>query len=153
MKSLALSLSAANPAPTFAVPSRRTPAHDSPAARRAILLIGCFASVAAAAWLGEPAAMVRADPELAYLLRGMAAIKAAIVLAAVGVLLWRLGRPLPQRIAAAYAVGAWLIAGSSMLIWQLSLIPLAAVAFHVGEFTLLFAAWRDHRTDLAGVVA
>ena len=39
---------------------------------------------------------------------------------------------------------AWATAGASMLIWQLEFIPIAAVAFHLGELTLLVAAWRDH---------
>ncbi len=30
-----------------------------------------------------------------------------------------------------------------MLVWQLSFIPLAALTFHAGEFTLLFVAWCD----------
>ena len=74
----------------------------------------------------------------------MAAIKAVIVLAAAAVLFWRFGHPVLQRTAAAYLVGAWLSAGATMLVWQLSFIPLAAVTFHASEFTLLFVAWRDH---------
>jgi hypothetical protein len=73
----------------------------------------------------------------------MAVIKACLVAAAVGVLLWRLGQSLPQRTAKAYLVASWLLAGATMLIWQLSFIPLAALVFHAGMFMLLFAAWRD----------
>jgi len=43
----------------------------------------------------------------------------------------------------AYLVGAWLAAGATMLIWQLSLIVPAALAFHAGELLLLVTAWGD----------
>jgi hypothetical protein len=119
-------------------------AMSHPAALRSLLLAGCIASAAITAWLGEPAAFMQADAELAHLLRGMAAIKGVIVLAAVGVLLWRFGQPVPRRTAIAYVLGAWLIAGATTLVWQLSFVPLAALAFHAGEFTLLITAWRDH---------
>ena len=121
-------------------PGDRVP---SAAALRALLLLGCVAVASAAALASEAAAIVRADPELSYLLRGMAAIKACLCAAAVGVLFWRFGHGLSQRSAAAYLIGAWLMTGATMLVWQLSLISLAAMAFHVGEFTLLFTAWRD----------
>lgn len=112
-------------------------------ALRAGLLFGCAAAVGAAAWLGNPQASLEADVELAHLLRGMALIKAAICGLAIGALLWRFGRPMSRRLAAAYLLGAWLMAGASTLIWQLTFIPAAAFAFHGGEFTLLIAAWRD----------
>jgi hypothetical protein len=110
-----------------------------------LLLAGCIASAAVAMWAGDPAGFVRADPELALLLRGMAAIKAALVLAAVAVLWWRLGHPIAPPTTAAYLAGAWLATGATLLVWQLTLIPLAALVFHVGELTLLFVAWRDQQ--------
>ena len=129
---------------------------DSPATLQLLLLAGCAASVALAAWLGAPGTYLRADSELAFMLRGMAAIKLSIVLAAAGAVVWRFGHPVTRQTAAAYLVGVWLAAaGATMLVWQLTFIPLAALTFHVGEFTLLFAAWRDHqgksrRSELAG---
>ena len=117
---------------------------SSAAALKLFLLAGCAASVALAAWVGDPDPYLRADPELAFMLRGMVAIKLAIVLAAAGAVVWRFGHPVTRQTAAAYLVGMWLAAGATMLVWQLSFIPLAALTFHVGEFTLLFAAWRDH---------
>lgn len=120
----------------------------SPASRRlrlgGMLLGGCVLAVVAAAAVGRPEPLLQADPELARLLRGMALIKAAIVVAALAALLWRFGRPLSHGLTGAYLAGAWAAAGASMLIWQLELIPAAAVAFHLGELTLLVAAWRDH---------
>jgi hypothetical protein len=110
---------------------------------RVALLAGCAASVAAAAWLGRPDALLAADPELARLLRGMALIKAFMVAAALALLLWRFGRPIASEKAAAYMAGTWLAAAGSMLIWQLTQIPTAAIGFHVGEIAFLILAWRD----------
>jgi hypothetical protein len=148
MEMLMSSTALAGTQPTLGATALRPAAISRPAALRSLLLSGCIASVAMAAWLGEPAALMRSDAELAQLLRGMAAIKGLIVLAAVGALLWRFGQPAPRRIAIAYLLGAWLIAGATMLVWQLSLVPLAALAFHAGEFTLLIAAWRDREGGL-----
>lgn len=110
---------------------------------RATLLLGCLAAVALAAAFGRPAASLQADPDLAFLLRGMAAIKAALVLAALAAVLWRLGHPVTQKAAQAYGVGVWLMAAACVLVWRLTSIPFAAIVFHLGEFTLLFTAWRD----------
>lgn len=108
------------------------------------LLLGCAAAAAMAVWLGAPTTAVAADPELAHLLRRMAAIKAAVVLITVAGLHWRFGRELSPRLANLYLLGTWLLAGASMMIWQLAQIPTAAFAFHLGAFVLLATAWRDH---------
>jgi hypothetical protein len=107
------------------------------------MLVGCVCAVAAATAIGHPDAFTRADPELGRLLRGMALIKAVIALAAIVAVTWRLGWPVSGRATGAYVLGAWLVAGSSMLIWQLTFIPAAAIAFHVGAFGIVIAAWRD----------
>ena len=54
------------------------------------------------------------------------------------------------RMAAAYLAGSWLLAGASMMVWQLTLIPVAAIGFHAVEIALLCVAWHDHRGDEAG---
>ncbi|MDP3293549.1 MAG: hypothetical protein Q8M37_02275 [Nevskia sp.] len=107
------------------------------------LLLGCAATAAMAVWLGTPTPAVAADPELSQILRDMAAIKAAVVLVTVVALNWRFGRELSPRLASLYLLGAWLLAGASMMIWQLAQIPTAAFAFHLGAFVLLATAWRD----------
>lgn len=107
------------------------------------LLLGTALALVAAAALGDPQLMIAADPDLARLLRGMALVKSVLVLAAVGVLWWRLRQPLAAGHGLAYLVGAWLAAGATMLIWQLSFIVPAALAFHAGELLLLLTAWRD----------
>lgn len=115
----------------------------SPALLRSLLVIGCVAAALLAAASGEPGALVRADPQLAFLLRGMAAIKAALVLGAIAVTRWRFGWQVPPGLAAAYIAGTSALAGASVLIWQLSFIPLAAAVFHVAAFVVPVAAWRD----------
>lgn len=118
-------------------------AFATPAWLRLMLLSGCAAAVALVALIGDPAAYLASDAELATLLRGMALIKAGIVLTAISALWWRLRRPVSTRLALVYLVGTWWMVAASMLIWQLTLIPMAALTFHVGEIALLLAAWRD----------
>jgi chromate transport protein ChrA len=114
---------------------------------RAALLLGCAASVALAACVARPAPHLESDPELGRLLRGMALIKAGIVLAAISVLWRRFKRPVPAALAAAYLIATWLAAGASMLIWQLTAIPFAAIIFHAGGLAFLIAAWREYQTS------
>jgi hypothetical protein len=119
----------------------------SPLGLRCALLGGAILAVAVAATFGDPAAHLRADPDLSRLLRGMAVIKAALALGALAVLYWRLARPIQPATAMAYVVGAWLMAAASMIVWRLSFIGLGALAFHSGELTLLIVAWREHRRE------
>ena len=138
-----------NPASAFA---RRVPAARGalqPALHRSALLLGCVAVLALVATLVPSAAAAFPDPDLARLLRGMALIKGGIALAAIGAVLWRFGWPIGRGCAAAYMLGCWVLAGASLLVWQLTLIPLAAIAFHGFELGLLFVAWRDHRAERA----
>lgn len=123
----------------------------APAALQRLLLVsGCLAAVALSAWIGRPESLLAADPDLARLLRGMACIKAGLVTAALGVLLWRFAHPVSPRMAGCYLAGAWLASGASMMVWQLTLIPLAALVFHGGEITLLVTAWHDHKGGRRG---
>ncbi len=143
-----MSLPIPNSRPTDGVLPHSSAYTDSPASRRlrlgGMLLGGCVLAVIAAAAVGRPEPLLQADPELAHLLRGMALIKAAIVVATLAALLWRFGQPLSNGLTGAYLLGAWAAAGASMLIWQLEFLPTAAVTFHLGELALLVAAWRDH---------
>jgi hypothetical protein len=117
-----------------------------------LLSLGCAGSVAVsmavAASLGGPQVYLRADRELAALLRDMALIKAFIVMAAVGVLFWRFGHGIGRGLAVMYLVGACLLAGATTLIWDLTSIGLAALVFHVGGFMLLCAAFADHKSGI-----
>lgn len=73
----------------------------------------------------------------------MALIKTGTALAAISLLWWRFKRPVSVRFASVYLVAMWLAAGASMLIWQLTAIPFAAIAFHAGGLAFLVVAWRD----------
>ena len=114
---------------------------------RAVLLAGCVAALTLAAWIGNPAPYLSADVDLGRLLQGMALIKAGIVFAAISLLWWRFKRPVPVPLAAIYLIGTCLAAGASMLIWQLTAIPLAAITFHAGGLAFLVAAWLDYKTS------
>jgi hypothetical protein len=107
------------------------------------LVSGCAVAIGIAAWLGDPVDYLHADPALARLLRGMALIKGMIAIAVVGVVFWRLAWPVSRTAAAAYLASSWAVAGSTMLIWQLSYIVPAALLFHVAAFSLLFVSWRE----------
>jgi hypothetical protein len=93
--------------------------------------------------LGDPSGYLHADPALARLLRAMALIKGTIAIAAVAAVFWRLAWPVSKPVAASYLVGCWAIAGSTMLIWQLSYIVLAALLFHSAALSLLLVSWRE----------
>jgi hypothetical protein len=119
----------------------------SPFFLRTLLSLGCAAAVAlsmaSASVHGGSQAYLASEPGLATLLRAMAGIKALIGIATVGLLVWRFGYSIRPRRAAAYLLGAWLIIGAAVLIWELTSIPLAALAFHVGLFAVLLAAFGD----------
>jgi hypothetical protein len=100
-------------------------------------------AIGLAAWVGDPSGYLHADPALARLLRAMALIKAMIAIAAAGAVFWRLAWPVSKAVAAGYLAGCWVIAGSSMLIWQLSYIVPAAVLFHAAALSLLLVGWRE----------
>lgn len=113
-----------------------------PAVLRTTLIAVAVASVAIAWRVGDPTAALHADPELARLLRGMAVLKGLMVVAAIAVLLWRFGHAVSPRIATGYLVSTGLMAASAAMIWQLTALLPAAVAFHAGLFIGLIIAWR-----------
>jgi hypothetical protein len=120
---------------------------------RLALVACCLAAAALALRLGDPAAYLQADPELARVLRGMALIKTLLVLAAVAVVAWRYSWPLSRGLHAAYLVGASLMAFASASIWQLSFFALASIAFHAGIVLLLVAAYMDNGRQQRGAPA
>jgi hypothetical protein len=121
----------------------RRSALSHPSALRAFLIVGCALSIGAAALLAEPSGYLQNDPALARLLRGMALIKGVAVLGAVLAVHWRFGWRVTKPLAITYLLGSWTLAGTTMLIWQLSWIVVAAVAFHTALIATLLAAWRD----------
>jgi hypothetical protein len=107
------------------------------------IVLACVLGALVAAAVAQPTPHLVADTELAWLLRGMGLIKASMVVAALGVLAVRLRWPLPGAWAAGYGACMALLAASTVLIWQLSWIALAAAVFHLAGFMLLVLAWRD----------
>ena len=118
-------------------------------ALRVLLSVVLCIAVAAGFAVSSTQPTSAADPELARLLLGMAAVKALLTLAAAGAVAWRLGFPVTPRLAVAYLGGIALMAGATVLIAHLALIPAAALIFHAGDLTLLVAAWRDRGRDRA----
>jgi hypothetical protein len=105
--------------------------------------LGIAVAIGIAAWLGDPSGYLHADPALARLLRGMALIKGIIAIAAVGAVFWRLAWPVSRAVSVTYLVSSWALAGSTMLIWQLSYIVPAALLFHAAALSLLLVSWRE----------
>jgi hypothetical protein len=110
---------------------------------RGNLVLGIAIAIGIAAWLGDPSGYLRADPALARLLRGMALIKGMIALAAVAAVFWRLAWPVSRMGATAYLIASMALAGSTVLIWQLSYIVPAALLFHAAAISLLLISWRE----------
>jgi hypothetical protein len=106
-------------------------------------MAGCAISVGLAMYVGDPGSFTQADPALARLLRGMALIKGGIVFAALAAVVWRFGRPVSKPGAAVYLFGSWIMVGSTMLIWQLSWIPAAAILFHAAALSMLLVSLRE----------
>jgi hypothetical protein len=122
---------------------RESAAAEDAALLRTALLAACALSIGVAAWYGDPSGYLTADPALARLLRGMAAIKGMIALAALGAVLWRFSWPTSTVAAIVYIGGTSVLAGSTMLIWQLTSLVLAAVLFHVAALSMLVVGWRE----------
>lgn len=109
---------------------------------RRLVAVGSVASVAVPlVWSGATTPAIDAD--LVRLLRMMAVLKGVIALVSVGVVWWRFSLPVLPRTAVAYLIGAWLMAGASVVMWQLTYLMAGAVVFHMGLALGLLTAWRD----------
>jgi tetrahydromethanopterin S-methyltransferase subunit E len=107
---------------------------------------------AVAAWsAGAPEALHRADPELATLLQGMAALKALVVAPVLAALWWRLGRSISAALAAAYVLCAAAMVVATVLIARLTWLPLAAIAFHVAMVGFAVLALKDEMGKAAAM--
>ena len=109
---------------------------------RLTLLVGAVIASAVALSLSQPPPV--ADADFVFLMKGMAGIKAALLVGALALIWWRLGHPYSLRTAMAYCVGFWLATGSTVLIRELSFIAAAAFLFHAGEILILITAARDY---------
>jgi hypothetical protein len=112
---------------------------------RVSLLLGCAIALVATLVLSRPAPYLSADRELARLLRAMAIIKGLLVLGGLIAVWWRFGRPIAWRVAVSYALGCCLLVAATTLVWQLSLVGPAAIAFHATVIALLLLALHEQR--------
>ena len=127
--------------PSSAVGAGRRPGR---AAILAGVLVAAFAAGAALGH-GHAADVSTFEGTLVVLLRFMAACKAAGVLGAAALVVWRLGRPLAAPVFAGYAVAIATMAVAPGLIWSLGLIAPGALLFHAGLLVfLVLAACDDH---------
>ena len=111
---------------------------------RTALVVGSVAA-AVVAWLASSAVGQAGEPELALLLRGMAAIKGLLALSAASLVWWRLGQPVSLHVASTYLVCSAALFFSTVLIWQLAFILAAAALFHAAGLVGLVVAMREGR--------
>jgi hypothetical protein len=127
----------------------RLPAEDVPVAVSAAaywrvgVLLCALVAVAMAYAACDPTPLLRADPGLARLLRGMAVLKALIALPVLALVYWRFGSPVSPRIAIGYLAGVSMMTAGPALIWQLSFIGPVALLFHAALIGLLLIARHD----------
>ena len=124
--------------------------HAAPATSRSVsprvaLHAGLLAASTTGVLLGQSGAGDTSgfEPNLLLLLRFMAALKFAGVVAAALLVHWRLTRPTPRRLALGYVAAIATMAVAPGLIWSLSHVAVAAVLFHAGLLGFMALAWKD----------
>lgn len=116
---------------------------SSPTVNRLLLLAAVAIGAVGAIVADTASPVIAADADLVGLLRFMALLKAALALAFVGVIWWRLASPAgPWRLAAYAATGAAMTAGP-ILIWTMSHLGLGAALLHAGLLAAALLLWRD----------
>ena len=151
---------ASHPAPLVAAEPAAVAAQGRPAVWRtspwqpALLIVVCRRGCGrlAVGRLTAQSSLLDSDAELAMLLRFMAAVKAMIALAVLGVTTWRLGHPAPPAVALLYLAAVALMAAAPGVIWQLAHVGVGAGLFHAGLLLFLGAlvADRGEATQLVG---
>jgi hypothetical protein len=127
-----------------AAPGGSTPVDTlNPLFRLPVLAVGALAGLVIASLL-VPNGALSAEPELLRIIRAMALIKGAMLVAALALLLWRCNEPLPLRPAGLYCLGTALAAAGCMAIWKVSFIGFSSVAFYAGVALLGVGALREH---------
>lgn len=127
--------------PVAAAPAART--DDRPRPTRLALVL-----LTLVALLGVGAAVVRApaapvDPDLARVIRFMAALKGGFALATLAGCFWRLARPAAAWRTAIYVAGPPAMAAGALALGTLHSPGLAAAALHLGLLGVLAAALTD----------
>jgi hypothetical protein len=112
--------------------------------RRALLtgvvVFAVFGGLAAGVALAPEA---RYEPEFVMLIRFMAVMKAAIIVACVALIAWRLKGDIAPSLAAAYIAAVGLMAIAPGLIWSLAALPVASAFFYAGLLVGLALAAAD----------
>jgi hypothetical protein len=119
------------------------PTLATPAGRRCMLVLAILAAIAAAALLGRPNPGIAADPELAFVLRGMGLIKLAIATLAIGLVWWRAGQPVRSGRILAYLACAALLAAAAVLVLKLAVVAATSVVFHATLLAMGLMALGD----------
>ncbi len=127
-------------APQLVAPAAAT---QVPALRLALAIAVAVAAIAGVAVGAATAPAATPDADLTLLIRLLALMKAAIVLAAGGLVAWRVGSEISSNLAAAYIAAVCLMALSPGLIWSQSSLTLASAFFHSGLLFGLVLAARD----------
>lgn len=124
-----------------AVPAAR---YAAGSIRRALLV--CIIGLAVLGGVAAGVALAPVTPveaEYVMLIRFMAVMKAAIVVACIALVAWRLGDDITPGLAAAYIAAVGLLAISPVLIWNLAALPAASAIFHAGLLLGLALAATD----------
>ncbi|GJE38633.1 hypothetical protein [Methylobacterium persicinum] len=123
------------------VGARQTASAARPA-RVTLLVLSALAIAAGSAAIlgGDP---TRVEPDLARVLRLMAAMKGTFALAAFTACYWRLARPANPWRMAIYVAAPPLMAAGAAGMWSLHHLGVAALGLHAGLFAVLAAALTD----------
>ena len=121
----------------------RPDAHPVRLYRLGVGLALLMAGAAAYAITAPFSAASEMELELLRLLRSMVLIKAAMGLAVVGLIFWRLGRPVSAASASGYTLAVMLLAVSLVWLWSLSNLPIASMLFYGSLIGVFFVARAD----------
>jgi len=100
-----------------------------------------------ALWVGHPAPFLASGADTVPLLRSFALLKAAIILAALLAVSWRLTWSVSQRLFVGYLAAIAAMAAAAGLVWQLTWLGPVSMLFHGGLLLFLLTAWRDSASD------
>ncbi len=110
---------------------------------RVAFLGACALAAATAVLYAGTGGVQSADPGLAQLLKGMAIIKTAILLAVGAAIWWRLGSAIQPGVAVGYIIfGAIGVAGAT-LVWNMAGLAVAPFLFDGGLLGFLILTLRD----------
>ena len=124
-----------------AAPPARAVGRMGPARLALVLLTATAVLGTAAMAVRVPATPV--DPDLARVIRFMAAIKGGFALAALAAGFWRLARPAASWRTAVYVAGPPAMAGGAIALGTFHSPALAAAALHLGLLAAVAAALTD----------